>query len=147
MLLLPILLASFSAIASLAAGTQQTYLPIAMRDSRSTDWWRPSPGTSWQIQFTGVLDLSLDVQMYDLDLFDTPHESIEALHAAGQRVVCYFSAGSWEDWRPDAGVFPESLLGNDLEGWPGERWLDIRQLDTLSPIMAKRLDLAAQKGC
>ena len=110
-------------------------------------WWHPAPGTSWQIQYTGALDLSFDVQMYDLDLFETSQSVIDELHAAGRRVVCYFSAGSWEDWRPDAGQFPESVLGNELEGWPGERWLDIRQLDVLGPIMAARLDLAAQKGC
>ena len=53
----------------------------------------------------------------------------------------------WEDWRPDADQFPSSVLGNDLDGWPGEKWLDIRQLDALGPLMAARLDLAAQKGC
>ena len=110
-------------------------------------WWHPAPGTSWQIQYTGALDLSLDVQMYDLDLFETSPSVMDELHAANIRVVCYFSAGSWEDWRPDANQFPESVLGNELEGWPGERWLDIRQIDILGPIMAARLDLAAQKGC
>ena len=32
--------------------------------------WRPAPGTSWQWQITGVVDESLDVAMYDIDLFD-----------------------------------------------------------------------------
>jgi hypothetical protein len=85
--------------------------------------------------------------MYDLDLFDTPQAMIDQLHDDGRRVVCYFSAGSWENWRPDADHFPENVLGNELEGWPDERWLDIRRLDLLGPIMAVRLDLAVQKGC
>jgi hypothetical protein len=93
------------------------------------------------------LDISLDVQVYDLDLFDVSADVFSQLHAQGCKVICYFSAGSWEEWRPDAGQFPESVKGNDLEGWPGEKWLDIRQLATLGPIMATRLDLAAQKGC
>jgi hypothetical protein len=145
-----ILLAGMLASASLAADPQNTYLPLAMRSAPTStppSWWQPGPGTSWQIQFTGVLNLSLEVQMYDLDLFETAPEVIAGLHAESRRVVCYFSAGSWEDWRPDAAQFPESVLGNDLEGWPGERWLDIRQLGVLGPLMSARLDLAGQKSC
>ena len=125
----------------------QVFLPLLQEDGSEPDWWRPAPGTSWQIQFTGELDFSLDVQMYDLDLFDTPLSALEELHARGVRIVCYFSAGSWEDWRPDADSFPPEVKGNNLEGWPGEQWLDIRRLDLLGPIMAGRLDLAVAKGC
>ncbi len=39
------------------------------------------------------------------------------------------------------------MLGATLAGWPDERWLDIRQIDELAPIMQTRLDLAVQKGC
>jgi hypothetical protein len=31
-------------------------------------------------------------------------------------------------------------------GWPGERWVDIRRLDVLGPILGARLDLCAAKG-
>jgi hypothetical protein len=61
--------------------------------------------------------------------------------------VCYFSAGSWEDWRPDRGTFPAEVKGRPLAGWPGERWLDVRRRDLLGPIMEARLDLAVAKGC
>jgi len=149
-----LLLAGWIASACMAGNPQKTNLPFVLREPSTPTpttspptWWHPAPGTTWQIQYTGALDLSLDVQMYDLDLFETSQSVMDQLHAASQRVVCYFSAGSWEDWRPDAGQFPESVLGNELEGWPGERWLDIRQIDVLGPIMAARLDLAAQKGC
>jgi hypothetical protein len=123
------------------------YLPLIVRSTPGQSIWRPSPGTSWQIQFAGELDTSLDVQVYDLDLFDVPGSLVSQLHTQGRKVVCYFSAGSWEEWRPDAAQFPESVKGNDLEGWPGEKWLDIRQISTLGSIMAARLDLASQKGC
>ncbi len=108
--------------------------------------WQPAPGTTWQWQLTGDIDTSFDVAMYDIDLFDTPELVIDELHADGRAVVCYFSAGAWEDWRPDADDFPGEVLGDD-NGWEGERWLDIRRLDVLRPIMAARLDLAAAKGC
>lgn len=92
------------------------------------------------------MDTSLDVQMYDIDLFDVPAATIEGLHADGRVVVCYFSAGSWEEWRDDASSFPAGALGNDLEGWAGERWLDVRDA-TVRQIMRDRLDLAAARGC
>ena len=109
--------------------------------------WIPAVDSSWQIQFSGDLDTSLNVDIFFLDLFDTPESVIAVLHSRGIKVVCYFSAGSFEDWRPDAGDFPESILGNDLPDWPGERWLDIRELQTLGPIMQSRIRLAVQKGC
>ena len=50
-----------------------------------------------------------------------------------------------ENWRLDAGSFPASVKGGS-NGWPGERWLDIRQLSVLEPIMDKRLAMCAAKG-
>jgi hypothetical protein len=38
------------------------------------------------------------------------------------------------------------VLGNDYDGWPGEKWLDIRQIDLLAPIMRARLDECQAKG-
>lgn len=102
---------------------------------------------SWQIQYTGELDINLDVDVFNLDLFDTSQDVIDVLHRRGVFVMCYFSAGSYEDWRPDASRFPPEVLGKNMAGWPGEKWLDIRRLDLLAPIMETRLDLAVQKGC
>lgn len=111
------------------------------------NWWLPPVGTSWQWQLTGLpIDSSFDVDMYDIDLFDNEASSVAALHAPGRTVICYVSVGSWEDWRPDAGQFPASVLGNDYEGWPGEKWIDIRQIDLLAPIMRARLDQCQAKG-
>jgi hypothetical protein len=111
------------------------------------DWWRPVPGMSWQIQYSGKPNAALNVQVYNIDLFDTPASTIAQLHADGKKAVCYFSAGSVERWRADARRFPRSTKGRNLKGWAGEKWLDIRRLDILMPIMADRIALAAQKGC
>ena len=108
--------------------------------------WSPAPGTPWQWQLTGDVDTSVDVAVYDIDLFDVSAATIADLHGAGRTVICYFSAGAWENWRPDADGFPNSVLGRQ-NGWPGERWLDVRALDTLAPIIEARLDLAVSKGC
>jgi hypothetical protein len=110
-------------------------------------WWQPRPGTTWQWQLAGdEVDTSFDVDVYDLDAFDTSAEIVASLHLEGRRAVCYISAGSWEDWRPDAAEFPASILGKNYEGWEGERWLDIRRIDLLEPILRARMDLCKAKG-
>ena len=61
-------------------------------------------------------------------------------------MICYFSAGSYEAWRDDASQFPASALGDTLDGWEDERWLDIRDQGVLA-IMETRIALASEKGC
>ncbi|WP_416208449.1 endo alpha-1,4 polygalactosaminidase [Chloroflexus sp.] len=99
------------------------------------------------MQYTGELDLSVDVQVFNLDLWDTTPGIIQELRERDIFVMCYFNAGAYEEWRPDASTFVPVVLGKDLAGWPGERWLDIRRIDILGPIMTSRLDLAVEKGC
>ena len=102
--------------------------------------YAPALRTSWQWQLQGPIDTSVDVEMFDVDGFEVTGATVDDLHALGSSVVCYLSAGSWEEWRPDAGRFPDSVIGNDYAGWPGEKWLDIRQIDLLAPILRARLD-------
>ncbi|MHB0989298.1 MAG: endo alpha-1,4 polygalactosaminidase [Bellilinea sp.] len=116
------------------------------QDSQSL-WWKPLVSLRWQWQLSDMpVDLSMDADMYDIDLFDNDASVIAALHAQGRKVVCYVSVGSWEDWRPDADQFPASVIGEDYEGWPGENWLDVRQIELLAPVMRARLDLCRDKG-
>lgn len=112
-----------------------------------SDWWKPKPDTSWQWQLKGTLNTNYDVDMYDIDLFDNSKEAIKALQNKGIKVICYFSAGSYEDWRVDKDDFPKEVLGKTLEGWENEKWLDVSKIELLSLIMEKRLDLAVEKGC
>ncbi|HPM76936.1 MAG TPA: endo alpha-1,4 polygalactosaminidase [bacterium] len=115
-------------------------------DDAGGDIWQPAPGTSWQWQLSGAVDASFDVAMYDIDLFENDATTIQALQADGRVVICYFSAGSFEDWREDAVEFPPDALGAPLDDWEGEWWLDIAD-ETVRQIMTARLDLAAAKGC
>jgi len=110
------------------------------------DRWRPAPGTSWQWQLQGTIDTSVDAEVFDVDLVDVPTSVIEELHGLGRKVICYFSAGSYEPWRPDADDFPEAVKGRKMDGWD-ESWLDVRRIDLLRPVMEGRLDLAVDKGC
>lgn len=110
------------------------------------EWYRPVVETTWQWQLVGTPNTRYEVEVYDLDLFDTDAATIAALHEQGRRVLCYFSAGSSEDWRPDYDRFTRADRGYRLDGWAGERWLDIRSENVLA-VMLDRLDLAVDKGC
>lgn len=112
----------------------------------SSEIWRPRPGTSWQWQLSGDLDTSLDVAMYDVDLFVTSDDAMAQLRGRGVRVVCYFSAGTYEPYRSDAKTLPPTVLGKALPDWPDERWLDIRS-EKVRAFVRKRLDYAAARGC
>lgn len=109
--------------------------------------WSPTPGTTWQWQLNQPVNTSYNVQMYDVDLFETPQATIDQLHTDGRTVICYFSAGSVEDWRPDAKQFPKIAIGKKLVGWAGEKWLDVRQIAAIGPIMRARLDKAVARHC
>ncbi len=110
------------------------------------DWYRPAVATTWQWQLQGTINTAYAADLYDIDLFDTPSALIATLQASGKRVICYFSAGSFEDFRSDAASFRSQDLGNPLGDFPDERWLDIRSTSVLS-IMEARLDMALDKGC
>jgi endo-alpha-1,4-polygalactosaminidase (GH114 family) len=110
--------------------------------------FHPAPGTTWQWQLSGLpIDTSFDVAVYDVDLFTTTEAEMKALRAAGRVVICYFSAGSYEDFRPDKGEFPAGVKGKPLEPpFQDELWLDIRAAKARA-IMKARLDRAVKKGC
>ncbi len=110
------------------------------------NWYRPGVDATWQWQLLGTVNVAYDVDVYDIDLFDVSAGVIASLQTSGKRVICYFSAGSFESFRSDANRFRQDELGNTLEGFEDERWLDIRSPNVLQ-IMNQRLDLAVQKGC
>jgi hypothetical protein len=107
--------------------------------------WKPQGQVEWQWQLTSPVDQSVNASVYDIDLFDNDASVVASLHAAGRKAICYVDVGTWEDWRPDAASFPASVKGSG-NGWPGEKWLDIRQLDVLGPIIGHRFDLCKAKG-
>lgn len=120
-------------------------MPPATSRPPAATWWRPAVGLTWQWQLSGPIDLTVNAAVYDLDLIETDAATVARLHALKRHVICYIDVGSWEDFRPDAGAFPESVKG-ESNGWPGERWLDIRQTDVLRPIMTARMRQCADKG-
>jgi len=115
----------------------------------SATLWQPAVGSTWQIVLSKTVDgdavLKPDVAVYDLDMATTSAGTIKKLKTKGKSVICYFSAGSSEEGRSDN----ESLkpfIGAELQGWPGEHWLDTRQKG-VRDVMKARIAAAASKGC
>jgi hypothetical protein len=131
--------------APLVPGSHARAAAVAPTAHPALHIWRPAPRTTWQWQLTGRLDQSVPAAMYDIDLFDNSASVVASLHRSGRHVICYLDAGTYENFRPDRGKFPPSVLGK-TNGWPGERWLDIRRLSILEPIMRARFELCRAKG-
>jgi hypothetical protein len=123
----------------------------------SASRWVPTQGMRWQYQLQGDVDTDVCArtataakndpcvrpQVFDIDLYDKDGTSLNtaavaAIHARDAHAVCYVDAGTWENWRPDANKFPANVLGKS-NGWPGEKWLDIRRGDVLMPILNARV--------
>jgi hypothetical protein len=144
----------FNRATTIALGllTQQvssTILPI----TKEAELWQPAVASKWQIMIKNNISIALedtlepaDVDIWDVDLFNTPVDVIDGLHSLGKKVICYFSAGSGENWRPDYSQIPKADLGANLGCWPGEKWLNVRS-EAVWNVMAKRIALASQKGC
>jgi hypothetical protein len=108
--------------------------------SLTITWYKPNKNTTWQWQLktkdeNTALNTSYNVDVYDIDLFDTSKEKITAIQATGKKVICYFSGGSFENWRDDKDDFPESSKGNVMSGWETEKWLYINDAG-LKPVMS-----------
>jgi len=98
----------------------------------------PAPGAPWDWQLSEPLDPPLDVATFDTDPESITPAQMAALKEAGIYTICYVSVGTVEDYRADAERFPPAVVGRSYPGWPGEKFLDIRRIDVLLPIMRDR---------
>ena len=112
--------------------------------ARAASHWTPPQQLTWYWQLTGTPKVE-PVEATDIDGFDNSSGTVANFHAIGQRVICYIDVGTSENWRPDASQFSATVLGNS-NGWPGELWLDVRQLAVLEPIMTARFEMCQHRG-
>lgn len=116
--------------------------------------WQPTSNTTWQIILSkGIAPLSSssssltpNVSVYDLDLYDNDAATFAALKELGVKVICYFSAGSYENYRADKDEFEDKDLGKVMDGWPDEKWVNVSS-PGIRKIMKERIRVAAEKGC
>jgi hypothetical protein len=115
--------------------------------------WTPKVNDTWQIILShppllssAATSATPNVSVFDIDLFDTPTSTVKNFHSLGKKVICYFSAGSYEEWRSDANDFKSEDLGKQVDDWPGEKWLNLRS-ENVRAIMKKRIEMARDNGC
>jgi hypothetical protein len=104
------------------------------------------PNTPWQYQLQGGIDRSNAARVFDIDGAETSAATVRALKRDGRYVVCYFSAGTYENFRSDSRQLLPSVRGRPVEGYGNERWLDIRRLDLVAPLLRARMRTCARKG-
>jgi endo-alpha-1,4-polygalactosaminidase (GH114 family) len=98
----------------------------------------------WRFDIDGYAQIN--AKILDVDAFNTDKETISKWKREGKTVIAYISVGSIEDFREDIKKFPEVVIGKEYPGWNKERFLDIRRLDILGPIMEARFDMIKDKG-
>lgn len=132
-----------SAVCALTPATASAAAPAPC----AGDCWTPRPTTrSWQIQLSGRIDTTVRAPVVELDCVETPQRTVRTFQRRGTKVLGYFSAGSTESYRADVDRFPAAVVGKVYDGYPDERWLDIRRRDVLLPIMRDRMAACARKG-
>lgn len=105
----------------------------------------PPPLTPFDVQLQGRPAATPGTAFLELDAFGTSAGTVAALRARGLRLACYVSVGTAETYRPDYDRL-KPLAGNRLASFPDERWLDVRAVGRLTPIMAARFRMCRDKG-
>ncbi|MFL5519281.1 MAG: endo alpha-1,4 polygalactosaminidase [Gemmatimonadales bacterium] len=101
---------------------------------------------TWQIQLSGKIATGVRAELFDVDLFDTPPALVRDLRRKHRLVLCYLSAGTDEDYLLPTQRFPPETRGSHLADHHDERWLDVRAIDKLKPVIDRRLDLCKRNG-
>ena len=106
----------------------------------------PLLGATWQYQLGDATSTNVSASVYDLDGFTVTAATVASLHSMGRYVICYFEGGDLAPGRPDTAQFPAASIGKAIAGWPGERYLDIRN-PTVRGLLAARARVAKSKNC
>jgi len=113
--------------------------------------WKPPAGVKWNwILGENPNKLSVpkgEYEVIDIDLDNVTAETVSKYHNLGLKVICYFSAGTYEPFRGASQEMlkVEGLVMTKMKDWD-ENWLDFRK-EGIKPFMTERMDLAVQKGC
>ncbi|MDQ6433404.1 endo alpha-1,4 polygalactosaminidase [Mesorhizobium sp. LHD-90] len=121
-------------------------LLLALVSTDALAWEKFSPGESWDWQLTDPVDLERKVDVLDLHPELVQADILRALKSRGVKAICYVSVGTLEKTSPDRGRFPKEVVGKVYGDWPDERFLDIRRLDVLLPLMKARFEVCKALG-
>lgn len=88
------------------------------------------------------------VVLIDIDnVGDNVTRVVEELKKDDHLVMCYVSVGTLEGFRDYNKDDWKGLTMGTMKSFDDEKWLDIRQLDRLLPLMESRFDKMASVGC
>lgn len=110
---------------------------------------QPNSRFAWLLQGAPnetIMDSETGPKVYDFDYQNSNAEQIRNIKAKGITVICYFSAGTDEDWRPDHSQFKTGDTFGQLPGWEGELIVDTRS-DNVRNIMYNRIQTMNNMGC
>lgn len=108
--------------------------------------YAPPNDARWWAQLDGAVDIQQPADFFYLDPEQQDPDDLATLRAQGRPYLCYLSAGSVEAFRRDAEDFPARVVGNELQNFPREHWLDVRD-GAVRDLMAKRVTALAAFGC
>lgn len=83
-----------------------------------------------------------------VDPFDSTEarDAIPQMKQKGNRVGCYISSGTCEDWRDDFNVIKPFCVDQQWGAWPGEYFVNVTDTG-LVDVMNLRIDKMASFGC
>jgi hypothetical protein len=119
---------------------------VAGAPAVAPDPYVPPANVRWRAQLDGAVDIQQEAELFYLDAEQQDPDDLATLRAQGRPYLCYLSAGSVESYREDAAEFPARAIGNTLENYPRERWLDVRD-SAVRGLMAKRVTALSAFGC
>ena len=127
--------------------------------------WKPQGVIDWALDYSskfaeGTLDLSHDAYILPLWVIEEAEKRAAAQSRPGavqtlrvenkKRLICYTNCGAYEpeNWNEQL-LEPVRgrLLGKTMAGYPEEKWLNIKELDLLRPLVREKFALAARSGC
>jgi Glycoside-hydrolase family GH114 len=87
--------------------------------------WRPTPGTAfyWDLDTdisTADIESGSWAQVYDFDMSYITQDMVDLIHSINKTLLCYIDT-AYEPYRNDSYKFTPEVLGNSMDGWPGQR--------------------------
>ena len=106
----------------------------------------PQVGAPWDWQLGEPVRAPEGVAVFDTDPDTVSARVIQRLNGRGVYTICYVSVGTIENYRDDVRAFPRAVVGRTYGEWPDERFLDVRQVDVLLPLMRARFQRCKDMG-
>lgn len=126
-----------------------TLLFACKKNKTEESYHKPQIGDSfaWRLDSIGLDEVSsFYTNIVDIDAFSATKELVDAFHQKGIKVIAYVSVGTIENYRPDAYLLPDEVIGNIYPDWPDEKFLNLREIEKLKPFINSRLDMIKAKG-